>query len=373
MADDHEGIVEELRRRGVTRRDFLRFCGATAALLGLPGSAAAQIAKDLGAAKKPILVWLEFQDCAGNTESLLRASRPTVGSLVLDTISLDYHETVMAAAGAHAEQALDGVVSRSGGEYIAVVEGAIPLAENGVYCCIGGRTAIEIATRVCGKAAATIAMGTCATHGGIPAAAPNPTGAVGVMEALPGLANVVNLTACPANVENLTALVVYYLTFKRWPPLDHERRPMFANAKLIHDACERRAHFNAGQFVEAWGDEGHRAGYCLYKMGCKGPATFYNCPGVRWNEGTSWPVKSGHGCIGCAEPKFWDRMTPFHEHLPISAGIGSNVDKVGIAATGVVAAAFAAHGVSSLAKRYAQRQLPRDESARPPPRKPEGE
>ena len=111
-----------------------------------------------------------------------------------------------------------------------------------------------------------------------PAAAPNPTGALGVADAVPGVKNLINLSACPANVENLTALLVYYLTFKRWPPLDHYRRPLFAYGKSIHDNCERRAHFDAGQYVEAWGDEGHRAGYCLYKMGCKGPVTFQNCP-----------------------------------------------------------------------------------------------
>ncbi len=171
------------------------------------------------------------------------------------------------------------------------------------------------------------------------------------------------------NVENLTALIVYYLTFKQWPPLDGERRPLFASGKLIHDACERRAHFNAGEFVERWGDEGHRNGYCLFKMGCKGPVTFLNCPTIRWNEGTSWPVGCGHGCIGCAEPKFWDRMTPFYAHLPLTPGIGADIDRVGIAATALVGTAFAVHGVTSLVKRAVERQLPAEQSVPPPERK----
>ncbi len=369
MSEDRGGLLAELERRGISRREFIRFCGVVAATLGLPTAASAQIAGALRTARKPTLVWLEFQDCAGNTESFLRASRPTVANLVLDAISVDYHETIMAAAGAQAEEALARAISESNGQYIAVVEGSIPLGDGGVYCCIGGRSALEIARRVCGGAAATIAVGTCATHGGIPAAAPNPTGAVGVGEAVPGLRNLINLTACPMNVENLTALIVYYLTFKQWPPLDGERRPLFASGKLIHDACERRAHFNAGEFVERWGDEGHRNGYCLFKMGCKGPVTFLNCPTIRWNEGTSWPVGCGHGCIGCAEPKFWDRMTPFYAHLPLTPGIGADIDRVGIAATALVGTAFAVHGVTSLVKRAVERQLPAEQSVPPPERK----
>ena len=207
-----------------------------------------------------MLVWLEFQDCAGNTESFLRASHPTVGDLILDSISLNYHETLMAAAGAQAESALAGTVRDFAGKYIALVEGSIPTAADGAYCTIGGRSALQIAREVCGQAAATIAVGTCATFGGIPAARPNPTGAVSVGDAVPGLKNLINMSACPMNAENITALLVYYMTMKQWPPLDRYRRPLFAYGKLIHDNCERRAHFDAGQYVEAWGDEAHRHG-----------------------------------------------------------------------------------------------------------------
>jgi hydrogenase small subunit len=196
-------------------------------------------------------------------------------------------------------------------------------------------------------------MGTCAAFGGLPAAAPNPTGALGVADAVPGLKNLVNLSACPANAENMTALIVHYLTFGSWPPLDQYRRPLFAYGKLIHDNCERRAHYDAGQYVEAWGDEGHRQGYCLYKMGCKGPVTFQNCPRVRWNEGTNWPIGCGHPCVGCAEADFWDKMTPFYQHLqgPPVLGPGYTVDRVGVAATVGIGAAFATHGLISFIKR----------------------
>ena len=362
MSDRENWFDGELRRRGVSRREFLGFCTVMASALALPAGAAAKIAKAIQQTEKPILVWLEFQDCAGNTESFLRASRPTVAEVVLDTLSVDYHETIMAAAGAQAHEALMKTVADRKGQYLAVVEGSIPTGENGAYCTIGGRSALSIAREVCGGAAATIAIGTCAAYGGLPAAAPNPTGALGVGDAVPGIKALVNLPACPANAENITALLVRYLTFKNWPPLDQYQRPLFAYGKLIHDNCERRAHYDAGQYVEAWGDEGHRTGYCLYKMGCKGPVTFQNCPRVRWNEGTNWPIGCGHPCVGCAEADFWDKMTPFYRHLqgPPILGPGYTVDRVGVAASVGIAAAFAAHGVISYVKRATQKPEPEE-------------
>ncbi len=348
-------VTQELEDRGISRRDFLQFCTAMAVVLGFPDSAAQAIAAAIEGEPRPILIWLEFQDCAGNTESFLRATHPTVADLILDTISLNYHETLMAAAGSQAEAALTETVRDNAGKYVVLVEGSIPTGADGAYCTIGGRSALQIAREVCGNAAATIAVGTCAAFGGIPAARPNPTGAVSVADAVPGVKNLINLPACPANAENITALIVYYMTLKRWPPLDLYRRPLFAYGKTIHDNCERRAQFDAGQYVESWGDEAHRHGYCLYKMGCKGPATSQNCPSIKWNEGTNWPVGCGHPCIGCAEPNFWDTMTPFYERLPNVAGfnVGRWVDPVGLGLTGLVTAAVVVHGVSEVARRRA--------------------
>ena len=336
-----------------------------ATAMALPSGAAAQIAEAIQKKQKPALIWLEFQDCAGNTESFLRASQPSVASIVLDILSVDYHETIMAAAGKQAEEALAKSRGDHKGQYIVIVEGSIPTGENGAYCTIGGRSALQIAREVCADAAATIAIGTCAAYGGLPAAAPNPTGALGVADAVPGVKNLINLPACPANVENLTALVVHYLTFNQFPALDAYRRPLFAYEKTIHSNCERRAHFDSSQYVEKWGDEGHREGYCLYRMGCKGPVTHQNCPVVRWNDGTNWPIGCGHPCIGCAEPDFWDKMTPFYKHLEGVPGfnVQSNLDVLGLTAAAGVTAAFLGHGAISYFAHKKERQWRKDVGA----------
>ncbi len=174
---------------------------------------------------------------------------------------------------------------------------------------------------------------------------------------------IVNLPGCPLNVDNLTATVVHYLTFQELPALDDLGRPLFAYGRRIHDNCERRGHFDAGEFVEAWGDEGHRKGWCLYKMGCKGPVAFQNCPSIRWNEGTSWPVGAGHGCIACASLNFWEMhayepvpihgLTPPTTYPEVEPEKGMSPVTAGVigAAVGVAAGVAGAVAVSQIAKK----------------------
>jgi hydrogenase small subunit len=313
MGNSHQGnLTDLLAEKGISRRDFMKFCAAMAGMLALPASAIPKVARALEATRRPPIVWLEMQDCAGCTESLLRANQPTVAELVLDVLSLNYHETIMAPSGTRAEKSLADTV-REGG-YITIVEGSIPTGDNAFYCCIGGRSAEDILMEVAANTAAIIAVGACAFYGGWPATPPNPTGAKGVKDIITGVP-VLNLPGCPYNVDNLTATVVHYLTFNALPAMDDLGRPLFAYGRRIHDNCERRAHFDRNEFVRAWGDEGHRNGWCLYQMGCKGPVAFQNCPTIRWNQGTSWPVGAGHGCIACAAPSFWE--TPAYQTVPI--------------------------------------------------------
>ena len=305
-------FADRLAQRGIDRRDFLKFCGLMAATLALPRTGITHIAKALAATPRPPVVWLEFQDCTGDTESFLRASQPSVDEFLLDRISLDYHETLMAPAGGGTELSLSDTIRTYPGEYIAIVEGSIPTANGGTFCMIRGRTAVSILQEVAAGARFIVAAGSCAYDGGLAAAAPNPTGATGVAGAIPGLTNLINLPGCPANAVNISAALVYFLTYGDLPALDGNRRPTFAYSNRIHEHCERRQYYNRDQKVHAWGDAGHRLGWCLEEMGCRGPETRSNCYDVKWNDGTSWPIGSGHPCVGCTNPHFWDTMTPFY-------------------------------------------------------------
>ena len=289
------------RRLGVSRREFMQFCAATAATLGLPAGAEAQIAKAVERAQRPSVIWLHFQECTGCTESLLRAEHPTLEKLILDVISLDYHETLMAAAGHQAEAARKAAMKAHKGKYVLVVEGAIPMRDNGIYCKVGGHTAMDLTRECAADAAAVIAIGSCASWGGMPSTDPNPTGASSVGQVLGK--PVVTIPGCPPNPYNFLATVVHFLTFGSLPAVDELGRPKFAYGRIVHEHCERRAHFDAGRFALEFGDDGHRKGYCLYKLGCKGPETHANCSTIGFGDvgESTWPVACGHPCIGCTE------------------------------------------------------------------------
>ena len=300
---EQTAAVADLERRlGISRREFLRICAAMAATMGLPAGAEAAIAAAVAnPTKRPSVIWLHFQECTGCTESLLRAEHPTLDRLILDVISLDYHETLFAAAGHQAEAARKTAMKENKGKYLLVVEGAIPTKEKGIYCKVGGQTAIDMLKECAADAAAVVAIGSCASWGGMPSVGPNPTGASSAGAVL-GKA-VVTIPGCPPNPYNFLSTVVHYLTFGKLPAVDHLGRPKFAYGRLIHENCERRPHFDAGRFAGEFGDEGHRLGWCLYKLGCKGPETYANCPVIGFNDvgEVSWPVGCGHPCIGCTE------------------------------------------------------------------------
>ncbi|HMK35534.1 MAG TPA: hydrogenase small subunit [Desulfomonilaceae bacterium] len=302
-------VPDRLALKGVTRRDFVKFCGFMATVLGLPMSFAPRIAEAV-ATKRPTVVWVQFGECTGCTESFIRSTFPWAADIILDTIDLAYHETVMAAAGDQAEHILEEVVKKDKGKYICIAEGAIPTKDNGAYGKIHGKTFMEIANNVVKNAAATITVGNCSCYGGIPAAKPNPTESKSVQE-VTGV-KTVNLAGCPPNADNMVATIVHFLLLGKLPAVDSVGRPLFAYGQIIHDNCERRGHFEAEEFVKEFGDEGAAKGWCLFKVGCKGPETHSNCPIIRWNQGVNWPIGAGHPCIGCHEPDFWDKLSPFY-------------------------------------------------------------
>ena len=349
------GAIGARTKHSVDRRDFIRVCTMALAAVGIPYAAAAKVAQAIATKKlKPSVIWLHFQECTGCTESLLRTSHPAVSELILDLISLDYHETLFAAAGHQAEDALKKAMKENAGKYVCVIEGAIPTKENGIYCMVGGRTALEIAHEVADKAGAIIAIGSCASWGGVPSADPNPTGATGVPMILKGK-TVVTIPGCPANPYNLLGTVLQYATFGTLPELDEKGRPKFAYGRTIHEHCPRRAHFDAGRFASKYGDEGHRLGYCLYKLGCKGPATYANCSTLSFGEVVdAWPIGIGHPCYGCTEQQLAfraalhqtvdiERPTPPDTYAPIAAS-SNRVSPVATALAGVVGGALVGAG-----------------------------
>jgi hydrogenase small subunit len=354
-------LGEHLESRGVSRRDFLKFCGEMGAVLGLGSLLTPRVVEALSQVRRPTVVWLQLQECTGCVESVLRSSDPAIGDLVLDLISLDYQHTLMAAAGHASEAALQQTVEENWGNYILLVTGSVPLAEDGIYTTIGGRTALSILEEVHPGAAAVIAVGACAHWGSVQAAYPNPTGAVGISDVVKDKP-VVNIAGCPPIADVVTATIVHFLTFGRVPDLDYDGRPMFAYGARVHDQCPRRAHFDAGQYVRTFDDEGARKGWCLYEVGCKGPACFSPCPIFQWNDKTSWPIGAGHPCIGCTERNFWDSMAPFYTRLPQVAGFGveRNADVWGLGLAAAAVAGIGAHAVATNISRRRQgvRELP---------------
>ena len=358
-----ETLGQHFESRGVSRRDFLKFCGEIAVVLGLGIAAGPRIAKALESVKRPSVIWLQLQECTGCVESVLRTADPTIGDLLLDVISLDYNHTLMAGAGAAVERAKQSAMAANKGKYVLVVTGSIPRKEGGIYTVVGGRTAEDLLKEAAEGAAAILAVGACAHWGSVQAARPNPTGAVGVRDIIKNRP-IVNIAGCPPIGDTVTATVVHYLTFGRLPAVDREGRPLFAYGKRIHDQCTRRAHFDAGQFVESFDDEAARKGWCLYSVGCKGPETFSPCPIFQWNTRTSWPIGAGHPCIGCTEPGFWDTMTPFYGRLPNVGGfpVEQRVDTIGAALAIGAAAGIATHAAATvytqIKRRKATHQVP---------------
>lgn len=341
----------------VSRRSFLKTCAAFTAFMGLPASMQGKVAEVIASDSKLPVIWLHFQECTGCSESLLRSSHPDIASLILDKISLDYHETLMAGSGELAEKSKHDSLAANKGKYVLVVEGAIPTAANGVFCKVGGKTAVESLKAAAEGALAIISIGTCASYGGVQAVPPNPTGAVGVRDLIKDKP-IINIPGCPPSPYTFLSTVLYYLTLNRLPKLDDLGRPLFAYGRRIHEHCERRPHFDAGRFAQAYGDEGHAQGYCLYQLGCKGPATYANCPVLRFNDVGAWPVSIGHPCIGCTEPEILFKTsiaekvqihepTPFDSYAPVDLGKkGKGADPL---TTGIVGlAAGAALGAGAM-------------------------
>ena len=344
MANDNESFYERMLAKGLSRRDFLKFCGVMGVMMGLKSTGVAQVVDALQTKPRKPVIWLHFQECTCCSESFIRSAHPMVSEVLFDMISLCYSDTLIAAAGYQAEALKDEAIKKYYGKYILVIEGSIPYGSFG-YCTIGGKSAAEQFKEAAAGAEAIIAWGNCASSGCIQKARPNPTDTKPVHQVFSGKP-VINVQGCPPIADVMAGVITYMLTFERVPELDGLGRPLMFYGRRIHDTCYRRPAYDAGLYVESFDDENAKKGYCLYKMGCRGPNTFNSCAVIKWNNNVSYPIQSGHGCIGCSEPNFWDHG-PFYHHVPDAHGFGINAtaDQVGAVLAGATVAGTLAHAV----------------------------
>jgi len=348
---------EVFKEKGISRREFLKFASYITGLMGLAPSMVPQVVHALETKERVPVIWIHGLECSGPSEAFIRSAAPYASDLLLNVISAEIDDILQASAGVYYEE--NGQIVYKGyleheeealkeyrGKYIMVVEGSIPLGNDGKYCIVGGKPFKEEVLKVAEGAAAIVAAGSCATWGGIPKAKPNPTQSVGVMDFLPNKV-VINVSGCPPIPEVITGTILHLALFGPMP-LDEMGRPKQFFGNRIHDTCYRRPFFNAGQFVEKPDDDAAKKGWCLYKIGCRGPTTYNSCGNMRWFGGISYPIQSGAPCIGCAEPDFWDK-DPFFQRLqniPLP-NVETTADKVGAIAAGVTAGALAVHAAAA--------------------------
>lgn len=352
-----------LRVHGVDRRTFLKFCTGITAAMGFEAAVVPQVVQAMENKPRLPVIWLHGLECTCCSESFIRSSHPIAQDVILNMISLDYDDTLQAAAGEQAEECRRKIMKEHKGGYVLAVEGNAPTKDGGVYCTIGGETFLDILKETAEGAKAIIAWGSCASNGCVQAAKPNPTGARPVHEIISGKP-IINVPGCPPIAEVMTGVITYILTFDALPELDRMGRPKMFYGQRIHDKCYRRPFFDAGQYVEAWDDDGARKGWCLYKMGCRGPSTYNSCSTIKWNNGVSFPIGSGHPCIGCSEENFWDNG-PFYQRLttiPVP-GIEATPDAIGKTLVGLTAAGAAAHAISHAVRRIITKEAGEEKEA----------
>lgn len=297
----------------ITRRGFLKASSALAAAFGLqpPEGFRARRTEDVHAG--PPVIWLHASSCSGCSVSLLNSIYyMTVDNLLLSTVSLKYHPTVMAAAGADAVAAAQAAAGEPG--YVLIVEGAVPTAQQGRYCYLWpGLTALEGVRQFAEQAGFILAVG-CSAYGGVVGGQPNPTGVQWLQRLIPQK-QVINIPGCPAHPDWIVGTVAHLIEHGAAPDLDSRGRPRTFYGQKVHLECPNLAHFEAGRFGP---DE------CLFELGCKGQMADADCPNRRWNSpaegaaGVNWCVGARSPCIGCADHRFPDGMAPFYE--PIKGG-----------------------------------------------------
>ncbi len=241
----HETFYEVMRQHGITRRSFLKFCSLTAAGLGLGPEFAGKIAHALETKPRTPVIWLHGLECTCCTESFIRSGNPLAGDVVLSMISLDYDDTLMAAAGHQAEELLQQTVEKYDGQYILACEGNPPLNEDGMYCIQAGKPYVEKLRHMADHCKAIIAWGSCASWGCVQAARPNPTRATPIHKVILDKP-IIKVPGCPPIAEVMTGVITYMIAFDRLPrarspgPAEDVLRPAPARQVLPAAAFRRR-------------------------------------------------------------------------------------------------------------------------------------
>ena len=281
----------------INRRDFLRFAGSAAAVLGLSAAQLRRAEDALAATESPPVIWLSGSSCTGCTVSLLNAVNPTIDQVLLNHISLKYHPQLSTAAGALAVSSISS--TRAAGGYVLVVEGAIPTAAGGKYCYVWDDKGVPVTMAsavqsLAANAAYLVAVGACASYGGIPGAN-SLTGSQGLGR-FTGR-GVINLPGCPAHPEWVVGTLVQVLGGSM-PALDSNGRPsaLYKSSQSLQERCPRRG----GQEAHQFGLDGA----CLQELGCQGPRSHCDCDTRLWNNKQGYCIGVNGLCIGCTEPSF---------------------------------------------------------------------
>lgn len=352
--DKRESMWDYYLKKGMSRRSFLKGCVALTSLMGLSTDMVSKVVEAAEKKPLPVVIWIHGHECTGCDESFIRSGSPLASDLVLNEIALEYDHLLSAACGEPFEAHLEETIQKYKGQYILAVEGAVSTKDNGIYCMSGGHTFTHLLKHAASNAMAVIAYGTCAAYGGIQAAKPNPTGSSGIGMFV-GSTPIVNVPGCPPIPEVMTGVIMHLALFGRVPPLDNEERPKQFYGNRIHDTCYRRPFFDAGMFAERFNDAAARAGWCLYKLGCRGPETYNSCGNLRWFQGMSYPIQSGAPCIGCSNPHFWDE-DPLTLRMPEYEPLG-NVDKIGAGIAALTAAGVVVHGAMSMVQKQQRDEI----------------
>lgn len=336
----------------ISRREFLRLCAGSAAALGISQMFLPEIAQAFGnaAAGNPPVLWVQGASCSGCSVSLLNTVHPDIKEVLLDIINLHYHPNLMAASGDLGREVMHEIAAKHQGKFYLVVEGAVPTKDDGLYCTVGEDSSGKpvpfgnLVRDLGEKAAAILAVGTCAAYGGLPAGDPNPTGCVGVKEIVK-TTPVINIPGCPPHPDWIVGTLAHVLMYREVPKLDRFGRPEVFFSGIIHDNCPRRQYFDNSILAEKFGDPG-----CLLLLGCKGPITSADCPTRLWNNGRNWCIKAGAPCLGCTEPGFPDKMSPVYQKMPDIKlpGISANADLLGEIAGVATAAGIGAHLIGNI-------------------------